>query len=435
MNRIVQLYRHEFGMVDGEKNSSDKWDTHLYTPSSIISLEEHTVISNLIDSRVEMLYQSKAIVDPKRLVQIMTKPVRAIWVSNDMIHQDTIFSSPKERLDKVSFSIIACCNPSLYLSNTKNHIQWMQHHVHSSDEEIGYYYTPGAADDDATWARRLTHELFWKHKDQILNPSLSEDATDTLIDSLVEQHQIQHDNGQIVEDNSSNDQTMDQIGSMNLWIGSRRAGRPPECWNNFEAILNVTENEYPNMQQSIAEQTQQTCYYLQLPVAEGKRDKTELERWMPIGLVFIIQHLQRGRRVLVHCAQGKDRSVAMVLALVAIACPLTYPLKLHDKFQGWNVASIVPDTSKSNEKGKLCYLQSGLLKYLTDALLRENGSDIFLQWIHNNQDIPMDKTLATKESLRITLHLVGQDREVAHPTRSSMQKLNRFFMSGSRYRS
>ena len=36
----------------------------------------------------------------------------------------------------------------------------------------------------------------------------------------------------------------DRIGKLNLWIGSRKSGRPPECWNQFDAILNVTTQHY-----------------------------------------------------------------------------------------------------------------------------------------------------------------------------------------------
>lgn len=52
MNRIVLKYRAELGMPSSGDNST--WDTQLYTPSSIVSPEEHADISALIDSRVEL---------------------------------------------------------------------------------------------------------------------------------------------------------------------------------------------------------------------------------------------------------------------------------------------------------------------------------------------------------------------------------------------
>ncbi len=436
INRIVQIYRRELGI---SCHNEQQWDTNLYTPSSVVSPEEHNEINNLIDSRVKMLYKSNAIVDIKRLVGIMNKPVRASWVADGVQHGDTqlISSSEKNKLDRDNFFVIICCNPSFYIQNAKNHITWINDAIDRCIEGTGYYYTPGAADDEATWARNLTHELFWRNKDRILQRSLSEDCTDKIIDSIVMQQQTNSSNEFIDHDEVVGKSNWDRIGVMNISIGSRRAGRPPECWVNFDAVLNVTENEYANMKDSI-DQTRESRYYLQLPVAEGKRDKKELEKWIPVGLAFLIQHIQRGRRVLVHCAQGRDRSVAIVLALVTFSCPLEYPLRLHDNFKKWDLSDILsksdPQPEDSVDAYKCLYKHSGLLNALVDVLLKDSGHHRFLDWIHDNVSLPKDIPLADKESLRIALHLIGQDRELAHPTRSTMQKLNRFFMSSCRYR-
>jgi hypothetical protein len=48
-------------------------------------------------------------------------------------------------------------------------------------------------------------------------------------------------------------------------------------------------------------------FYLQLTVKEGKLDRTELERWMAVGIVFVINHAQQKRRILIRCAQGKGQ--------------------------------------------------------------------------------------------------------------------------------
>ena len=134
LNKIVQRYRNDFGI---QHDSS--WDTKLYTPASMISPEEHLEISKLIDSRLNLLYESKAIVDPKRLCQILTKPLRPIWITDSIQHSDTIVSHFEK--DYTDFFMIVCCNPSSYLQNKtqKSHSRWL-------DE--GFYYTPGAADDE-----------------------------------------------------------------------------------------------------------------------------------------------------------------------------------------------------------------------------------------------------------------------------------------------
>ena len=87
-----------------------------------------------------------------------------------------------------------------------------------------------------------------------------------------------------------------------------------------------------------------------------------------------------------------------------------------------------------DDQNDYLYLQSGLAQSLVNVLLQENGKDLFLKWMHEQLNTPVNKPFANKDSLRIALHLVRQDRENAEPTRSTMQKLNRFFMSSKIYR-
>ena len=112
------------------------------------------------------------------------------------------------------------------------------------------------------------------------------------------------------EDDLESAPLFDFVGSTGLAVGRRRAGRPPGCWAAFDAVVNVTLDEYEGMG---------GAGYLQVPVAEGKKDRRGLEAGLPGALRFAAAHLAAGRRVLVHCAQGRDRSVAVAAALLA-AC-------------------------------------------------------------------------------------------------------------------
>ncbi|CAJ1966154.1 unnamed protein product [Cylindrotheca closterium] len=444
LNRIAKRYREELSGDGGLGSTSSitkywndtDWDVGLYTPASVVSPEEHIVISDLIDSRVDLLYQSKAIVDPEGLAKLLTKPVRAVWWSNGRYHTDTLSSAVNESLDWDKYHVIVCCNPSSYIEEdgkllNKNHIQWQD-----GPGDNGFYYTPGAADDHDTWARGLTPELLWMHEHSLGDlSSLTEDHVDAIIDDVVKSA-CQDALGDTPASPQIDAKNANKIGESNLWIGSRRAGRPPECWDSFDAILNVTENEYPNMIKSM-ETSQKPCFYLQLVVAEGKRDKTQLERLLPLGLAFLLHHMRQGRRTLVHCAQGKDRSVAIAVASVALFCPKVYPLKLSPRCEEWDLELLCKGEVLSIgelEQGASLYGHSGLPLSLIRVLLSESARDDFLRWYHACSKVPTSTSLATKESIRISLHLIQQDREVADPTRSTMQKLNRFFMSSSMYR-
>lgn len=448
MNRIALKYRTEFGLPSDD----EWWDTALHTPCDIVSPEEYVEISNLIESRVELLYQSKAIVDIPRFIDIMKKPIRAIWVANGSVQRDTI-NSHSSSIDADKYFTIVCCNPSHY--NTEGG----RHHIHRIEgcndsggdydneenklfNQQSYYYIPGAADDEDSWSRNLTPELFWKNREKILDPTMTEDETDIMIDTIVRDAQMHpHTNKGSIEDMYSSSD-IDRIGEMNLWIGSRRAGRPPECWERFDAVLNVSESEYPSMQQSIEDDrignhNAPSFYYLQLPIDEGKKDKHNLERWMPVGLVFIAIHLKQSRRVLVHCAHGRDHSVAIVLAFAALYCIPLYPLSLKPEFDRLDFGSILSDVVELITKDyQQIYLQSGMHETIVNNLLQDGGKEMFLRWMHTSwqQNNPVIEPFADKDSLRIALHLVKRNRENAEPTRSTMQKLNRFFMSSPLYR-
>ncbi|KAL7528286.1 hypothetical protein ACHAWF_002509 [Thalassiosira exigua] len=431
INRIVRRYRQELGLDC--ISDDEEWDTNLHTPWCIVSGEEHAEISSLVDNRVEMLHRSKAIVDPRRLVEVMTRPVRAIWVASGSVQGDTSAKARSSKYDPEKYFTIVCCNPSWYPDeNEPSKVRWMP--------DNDYYYTPGAADDHSGWGRGLTSEVFWANRERILDPKLAEDGADEIIDSIVEEQRMGQQGG---TNESKSAMNVDRIGTMNLWVGSRRAGRPPECWEKFDVVLNVTENEYSNMIQSIQDQktnVHKTCYYLQLPVAEGKKDKYELERWMPVGLSFLIMHLQQDRRVLVHCAQGRDRSVGVVLAFVALLCIPEYPLGLRQEFDDLDVDRMTnfaeagnDDYNDDGNEDDNLHLYSGLSGLLVKVLVPDDGREVFLRWLHQNLNAPL-KPFADKESIRIVLHLVRQDRENAEPSRSTMQKLNRFLQSSPLYR-
>lgn len=171
-------------------------------------------------------------------------------------------------------------------------------------------------------------------------------------------------------------------------------------------------------------------YYLQLPVHEGKRGKSELERWMAVGTAFVFMHSRRNRKVLIHCAQGKDRSVAMAMAVVVIFCDMEFPLQWSDHFWRLPLDGLI----QQHEDDDL-YLCSGLPRGFIDDFTRgREGRDRLLAWVNEGLcGRPDDAPLATKETLRVALLLIQQDREKADPSRSTMQTLNRFFMSKSSY--
>jgi hypothetical protein len=328
----------------------------------------------------------------------------------------------------------------------------------STEMGKSFVYTPGAGDDEESWSRGLTPRLFWNHVHCILYKNTDALSTEQVIDDIVRKH-CDYNNPHCVTDDGSHSHEQsgysslfDTLGDTMISIGSRRAGRPPECWDQFDAILNVSDMEYENMM-NIMHQNQK--FYLQLPVKEGKRDKSELERWMAIGVCFVGIHAQQGRRVLIHCAQGLDRSVAVAIAAVTLFCRLQFPIKFQDSFWDLPFSELQAKMQLRDEQNEIVadqpyniYKWSGLCEGLVENFMGRQGRDKLMHWLHDhhphgrnihrgnqhkssveNGFVQMNPYKFDKKTIRIALLLIQQDREKASPTRSTMQKLHRFFLS------
>lgn len=411
LNRVASRYRQKFGIP---ACSYDLWDLDrlLFTPSSIVLESEHEHILRLIEERVDVLYSTGAIVDPKWLASTLLKPIRPFWITPLAANVEEMLT-----IDDLSeYHCIICVSCSDQMK-TKQVI---------ADESVSlepFIYFSGAADDHETWARHLNPLSFWENISTIKDAQLSnDDEFNKMIDSIVERESLASNGLQkCTFDLAPDESNCDRIGYLNIYIGTRRSGRPPECWEHFDAILNVTDIEYHDMHETLSSHVNNR-FYLQLPVREGKRDRTELERWLTVGIIFVVVHARENRKVLVHCAQGVDRSVALVMAVIANFCDMKFPLQWNSTYWNFPICQF-----SDNNNSKCLYLSSGLrCKTFQDMQGREGRDQLFSLLYPNSEDISLN---FTKSSIRIALHLIKQDREKANPSRSTMQKLHRFFMS------
>lgn len=400
LNRIAGRYRRELGLLPAtmDKETMESWACDW----GHLSTEEQSQIEKIVDYRVDSLHQSQAIVDPLWLASTLVKPLQCFWISPQNVDLACATSSDCFSIVCLSCSDIRCTNAATTTAD--------------------FIYSPGAADDAESWARHLNPQMFWDNGEVIFDEANStEDLVDLAIDSIVQDQKSPCENDFM----SLHENLFDRIGTTSMYIGSRRAGRLPECWENFDAILNVTDMEYPEFSDEKIRRTDK--FYLQLPVREGKRDKFQLERWLAVGTIFVFIHANRNRgKVLIHCAQGKGRSVAVVMAVVSIFCELTFPLSWNSKFWNLNLGCLVTEI----ENDSYCKW-SGLPQSLVQDLLGPEGRNHLFRLVYKDDvDHQCDDYLhVSKHALRVALLLVQQDREKADPSRSTMQKLNRFFMS------
>ena len=236
------------------------------------------------------------------------------------------------------------------------------------------------------------------------------------------------------------------VGGTTVAVGGRRAGRPPGCWDIFDAVLNVTLDEYAGMgKYTIAGGVNSVLKegaaakaaagagagagatefeianprggeggggyrreYMHMPVAEGKRDKRELERQIPAALRFAYSQLIRGRKLVVHCAQGMDRSVGVVVAILATF----YAAHGRGRESGGN------DDSSGGRSSKLEF-QPG------DA-----WASCWNTWTDEElQEYVCSTCNVNKHTIQHCLLWVSQARPCASPSRHTLKKLNRFFMT------
>lgn len=388
LNQVTQRYRQD---RQHEDQNIAHWDTDLYTPE-LISKSERSNMDIKAKESADILYQCQAIVNVHKFLGLMQKPLRPVWITPT---SDT--NGLLEMIRDPRFNWVICINSS---RQSSPRVYWNE----------TFWYTPGAADDEEAWAFGMTAQEFWKSAFDM--PDNADE-----VDNWLQKKRQSITQDDFVEKPSVRNFDWLRIRTMKLAVGSRRAGRPPECWENFDAILNVTDTEYLDM-----EKIPPGKFYLQLPVKEGKRG--DLEKWLSLSIFYTLLHLQvLGRRVLIHCAQGKDRSVAVALAVLLVATPLKYPLEWD--FRRLNCSSLVEQVSDEENDN------SGLTPGLRQAMQGRQGRDTLINFLVQTENGYYSERIrrVSKEKMRIALHLIRQDRCSADPSRSTMQKLNRFFMS------
>jgi hypothetical protein len=90
------------------------------------------------------------------------------------------------------------------------------------------------------------------------------------------------------------------------------------------------------------------------------------------------------------------------------------------------IGAVGQDANVETKPPDCLYQASGLRDQVVCGLLGFQGQNYLMQWVCHDRELSSEAHLATKKALRIALHLIRQDREKADPTRSTMQKLNRF---------
>ncbi|RKP10460.1 tRNA A64-2'-O-ribosylphosphate transferase [Thamnocephalis sphaerospora] len=288
LNQAVFADRLKKDNRDGEADATLAEHCALHTLPSMVSRSEHEQISARVPSFVQKL--QRAGVEMDRLRRLLQKPLRPIWLTP----ASRLFIDNPPTYDDAPFIPVICVTASEAVAGGV------------TARTTGYMYIQGAADDAEAWSRGLTADLFWQHYSALLTASESDCAR------LVADAVRLRTTGDEDTDGTrlSSHSLYNFIGDTNVAIGGRRS-RPPECWDNFDVIINCCELEYEaNRDEKLRGR------YLFLNIPEGKKGQNRLLATLPLALQFAEAPMREHKRILVHCAKGQDRSVGVALALL-----------------------------------------------------------------------------------------------------------------------
>ncbi|KAJ3274997.1 hypothetical protein HDV01_001503 [Terramyces sp. JEL0728] len=267
------------------------WDAKLHTSRAAVSESEASQIEERIPKFVSKLLSSS--INLTKLKDTIRKPLRPIWIhpSTLMFSADdtSLFWSPEE-FDSLPFYPIICLSASISCAQDSKEDGAPLFPVRNS-----FSYIQGAADDSEMWAPGITYQHFWE-----IAKKVTENTSSTRIEEIfnrVKSH--------IFTSPGTNDYNW--IGDTGIAIGNRAAAAPPKCWDEFDFIINCGAPEY---------EYEAEANYLYLDIPEGKKGQNQLFNCIKPLLSKLETMENFPSRLLVHCMQGKDRSVGVALSIL-----------------------------------------------------------------------------------------------------------------------
>ncbi|KAM7509592.1 hypothetical protein LguiA_020045 [Lonicera macranthoides] len=326
MDSAVVLMEEESNTFEQKSQSttqvSDNWDCSLHLPLWVPKTEQASIEAHLV-KWTNQLETSGA--DITLLASSLKKPLRPLWISQKTI----IWLNEVPNHDSWDFT------PIILVSASSSSGFFRQR----TSSEFSWNYISGAGDDEESWARGLSPNLFWNYAYDIINSG--PDLCNQKVADIVEKDRVYRSQRGLnapqvsvkhskfsgglghafVEDmlvdfeipasetnvNSlSNGCEISWLGSTNLAVcATRHAENVP----NVDCILNCgTELVSACIENPEA--------YLHLPIVNSKFDRFSLSRNLPSAMKFAELNLRKGKRLLVCCNNGEDISICICLAIL-----------------------------------------------------------------------------------------------------------------------
>lgn len=305
-------------LVNSDQGSSD-WDCSLHLPLWVSAIEKEMIGKRLEGWDMEL---ESTGADIASIALALRKPLRPLWISQKTV----IWLNEVPEYDSWDFT------PIILVSTSSSSGTYQQR----TTSEFSWNYIAGAGDDEESWARGLSPDLFWKHANDII--SSGPDLCNQKIANIVEKDRVCRahrgekapqvsfkpfkclgstsnvpieesldlDNGTVAEgETSSFNHRISFLGSTNIAVcKSQLAMEVPPAY----CVLNCDR-------ESFSVSLHNPEMYLHLPIMDSKLDRFSLLRNLPYALNFARSQLRKGNTLLICCCNGEDISVCVCLAI------------------------------------------------------------------------------------------------------------------------
>ncbi|KAL6578318.1 hypothetical protein OROMI_010646 [Orobanche minor] len=304
-------------LVNPDQGSTD-WDCSLHLPLWVSETEKEMIEKRLEGWNME-LEASGA--DIASIAFALRKPLRPLWISQKTV----IWLNEVPEYDSWDFT------PVILVTGSSSSGSFQQR----TTSEFSWNYIAGAGDDEESWARGLTPDIFWKHANDIISsgPELCNQKIADIVekDRVCRAHRgenapqvsvrpfkclsrskfliresLQLDSGMMAEgEKSSYNNHISFLGSTNIAVCKSQLAMeiPAAC-----CILNCDMESF-----SVSLRNPET--YLHLPILDSKLDRCSLLRNLPSALNFAQSQLRQGNTLLICCCNGEDISLCVCLAI------------------------------------------------------------------------------------------------------------------------
>lgn len=306
-------------------------DGILYVPPSTVSKSEYNCMLNKIPLLVQKLKKLDIITGEKLIEKFNGKLLRPIWVepgssileSNyDPFTGEKVQSSWEIPDDENIIPLILC---------TVSYVT-----QDGVDKRYGFTYVQGAADDHELWSHGLEPDVFWEHIDFLGDINNSEDMLVDYIEDLI----LEKKNNEILLKKLDVFKNIDTItNELSLGIIVDNLTIDLETLNSFSEFYSmvIILSENVKLDEVIDKENKENAKYLNnckiYPLSSGsKRSSKELRNYLQIIYDAILEKLHPStpkNPILIVCNNGKDMSIAVLLAILCKQYDLDWKQQLQ----------------------------------------------------------------------------------------------------------